>query len=284
MSVVAIADILDVVCARYGVRQQLIKSAVRTGDVIRPRQIAMYLSRRLSQRSLSQIGAALLRDHTTVLSGATRIADEMTRDHELRAEVEELEIECLAVAELRARGALAPRKPINALALAEKIVRAHDRFVIQASVEEIRALAEALLTLRAAQTESSEEEQPDAPMFRAPPPTVAAPTMPVILDAPIPLPPTLAEVVHDFLAAESVYRRSPSLNVKAARDRAITPLREHIDDSAVAALLKSYEAMVGAEFTLGERAAEERFQAAVKILSRRFSELVQAQQQEAADA
>ncbi len=156
MSVVAIADILDVVCARYGVRQEIIKSQVRTGDVTRPRQIAMYLSRRLSQRSPSQIGAALLRDRTTVLSGADRIADEIARDHEVRAEVEELEIECLAIAELRNRGALAPRRTIDAMTLARKIVRAGDRFVIQASVEEIRALAGALLASRA-EVESDDE-------------------------------------------------------------------------------------------------------------------------------
>jgi hypothetical protein len=157
---------------------------------------------------------------------------------------------------------LPQRQPIDAFLLAEKIVRAGDRFVIQASVEEIRALAEALLAQRAL----GEEEDVEA--------TRAAPTAPVTLDTPIPMPPTLVEVVHDFLGAEAAYRRSPSLNLKSARDRSITPLRMHTDEPAVSALLNAFDALIRAEYSLAERHAQERFQAAAKTLSRRFSELV----------
>lgn len=276
MSVVAIADIIDVVCARYGVRQEMIKSQVRTGDVTRPRQIAMYLSRRLSQRSLSQIGAALLRDHSTVLSGATRIADEMARDYELRAEVEELEIECLAIAELRNRGALAPRKPIDAVALARRIVRGHDRIAIQASVEEIRALAGALLASRAeveSDDELSDDESGDEDAAAAP----------VMLATPLPLPPNLSELIHDFLAAEAAYRHSPLLKAKDARERAIAALNRRADEPAVLALLKAHDALRSAEFTFAERDANARFQAAVKGLERRFSALVSEREKESVD-
>lgn len=259
---VQIADILDVVCTHYGVRPEEIKGPRRTEKLTTPRQIAMYLSARLAQRSLNQIGAALLRDHTTVLGSVRKIEALVEEDAALRATVGELEIAALAIAGLRAQGVLPLRKPIDAFLLAEKIVRSGDRFAIQVSVEETRALAEALLAQHAAQAESSEEEQPDAP------------TAPVMLDAPLPLPPTLAEVVHDFLGAEAAYRRSPSLNVKVLRDRAIAPLRVHAGETAVAALLNAYDALVRAEYSLGERDAHERFQAAVKALSRRFSELV----------
>jgi len=273
MSAVAVADILDVVCNRYGVRREMVKSPRRSQELVQPRMIAMYLSHRLSQRSLTQIGAALLRDHTTVLNGVDRIADRIKDDPALRAEVEELEIECLAVAEQRARGALAPRKPIDAFLLAEKIARSSDRFVLQTSVEEIRALAEALLASRAQDESGDDEEQTRD----------AAPTEFVMLDAPIALPPTLAELIHDFLAAEAAYRRSPSLNVKDARDRAIAPLKPHADEPTVLALLKAHDALTSAEFTLAERDANARFQAAVKGLSRRFSALVANSEQEAVD-
>ena len=241
---VQIADILDVVCSRYGVRPEEIKSPRRKTELKTPRQIAMYLSDRLAQRNLVQIGAA----------------------------VGELEIEALAIAGLRAQGVLPQRKTVDAFQLAEKIVRSGDRFAIQVSVEETRALAEALLAARAAQREDeaqealSEDEDVEAES--------AGPTVPLILDAPVPRPPTLAEIAHDFLAAEAAYRRSPSLNVKAARERAIAPLRMHAGEPAVAAMLTSYDALVRAEYSLGERDAQERFQAAVKALSRRFSELV----------
>lgn len=259
---VQIDDILDVVCTRFGVRPEEIKGPRRTEKLTTPRQIAMYLSARLAQRSLNQIGAALLRDHTTVLSSVRKIEARVEEDAALREMVGELEIEALALSSLRAQGILPQRQPIDAFQLAEKIVRAGDRFVIQASVEEIRALAEALLVQRAL----GEEEDVEA--------TLAAPTAPVTLDTPIPMPPTLVEVVHDFLGAEAAYRRSPSLNVKVLRDRAITPLRMHAGEPAVSALLTAFETLIKAEYSLAERDAQERFQAAVKALSRRFSELV----------
>jgi hypothetical protein len=266
---VQVADILDVVCSRYGVRPEEIKSPRRKAELKTPRQIAMYLSDRLAQRSLTQIGAALLRDHTTVLHGVRKIEAMLEEDAALRATVGELEIEALAIAGLRAQGVLPQRKTVDAFQLAEKIVRSGDRFAIQVSVEETRALAEALLATRAAQREDetqealSEDEEVEA--------ASAAPTAPIMPDAP---PPTLAKVAHDFLAAETAYRRSPSFNVKAARERAIAPLRMHADESAVAALLNAYDALVRAEYSLGERDAQERFQATVRALSRRFSELV----------
>lgn len=269
---VQIADILDVVCSRYGVRPEEIKSPRRKAELKTPRQIAMYLSDRLAQRNLVQIGAALLRDRTTVLHGVRKIEAMLEEDAALRATVGELEIEALAIAGLRAQGVLPQRKTVDAFQLAEKIVRSGDRFAIQVSVEETRALAEALLAQRATQEAPYEEEQPcEGDDDREP---TSAPTAPVMLDAPLPLPPTLAEIAHDFLAAEAAYRRSPSLNVKAARERAIAPLRMHAGESAIAALLNAYDALVRAEYSLGERDAQERFQAAVKALSRRFSELV----------
>lgn len=269
---VQIADILDVVCSRYGVRPEEIKSPRRKAELKTPRQIAMYLSDRLAQRNLVQIGAALLRDRTTVLHGVRKIEAMLEEDAALRATVGELEIEALAIAGLRAQGVLPQRKTVDAFQLAEKIVRSGDRFAIQVSVEETRALAEALLAQRATQEAPCDEEQPcEGDDDREP---TSAPTAPVMLDAPLRPSLTLVEIAHDFLAAEAAYRRSPSFNVKAARERAIAPLRMHAGEPAVAALLNAYDALVRAEYSLGERDAQERFQAAVKALSRRFSELV----------
>jgi len=259
---VQIADILDVVCKRFGVRPEEIKGPRRTEKLTTPRQIAMYLSARLAQRSLNQIGAALLRDHSTVVSSVRKIEALVEADAALRETIGELEIEALALSSLRTQGVLPQRQPIEAYLLAEKIVRAGDRFVIQTSVAEIRALAEALLAQRAI----SEDEDAE--------PASAAPTAPVILDAPLPLPPTLAKVVHDFLGAEAAYRRSPLLNVKVMRDRAIAPLRMHAGEPAVSALLTAFDVLLKAEYSLAERDAQKRFQDAAQTLSRRLSELV----------
>lgn len=279
---VQIADILHVVCDHFRVPPAQLKSPQRSAALLLPRHIAMYLSVKLSSRSLPQIGAAMLRDHTTILYGVRKIRATIEADAALRGTVEELEIAARAIARLRCEGVLPERPPVDPYALAEKVVRAGDRFVMGVSVEEIRALAEALLALRGEQGAPSDEEpqaqedvqqdaQENAQQTSSPPMT------------PLALPPTLAEAAHDFLSAEAVYRRSPSLNVRAARDRAIAAMRAHARDASVAALLLAYDTLVKSEYSLAERDAQARYQAAVKALSNRFSELVRETQKETVD-
>ena len=62
----------------------------RTANVVRPRQIAMYLSKVLTLRSLPEIGRRFGgRDHTTVLHAVRKIEELSARDKSL-AEVIEL--------------------------------------------------------------------------------------------------------------------------------------------------------------------------------------------------
>jgi chromosomal replication initiator protein len=61
----------------------------RTKEVVRARQIAMYLAREETDASYPQIGAAMGgRNHTTVLHGYQKIAGEVKADDSLRHEVE----------------------------------------------------------------------------------------------------------------------------------------------------------------------------------------------------
>lgn len=63
-------------------------SARRTADIARPRQIAMYLAKKLSLKSLPEIGRRLGgRDHTTILHGVRRIEDLLPHDENLRRDV-----------------------------------------------------------------------------------------------------------------------------------------------------------------------------------------------------
>ena len=67
-----------------------ILSARRTANVVRPRQIAMYLAKILTLRSLPEIGRRFGgRDHTTVLHAVRKIEELVSKDHNL-AEVIEL--------------------------------------------------------------------------------------------------------------------------------------------------------------------------------------------------
>ncbi|NLX10869.1 MAG: chromosomal replication initiator protein DnaA [Chloroflexi bacterium] len=63
----------------------------RTKAIVRARHIAMYLAREETEATLPQIGAALGgRNHSTVLHGYQKIADEVAGDDDLRREVSDI--------------------------------------------------------------------------------------------------------------------------------------------------------------------------------------------------
>lgn len=69
-----IAAILKETAAHYGVTVADIVSARRTAHVMKPRQMAMYIARITTLRSLPEIGRRIGgRDHTTILHGVRRI-------------------------------------------------------------------------------------------------------------------------------------------------------------------------------------------------------------------
>ncbi len=71
---VKIEDIQKLVAAHYNVSRADILSSRRTASVVKPRQIAMYLSKVMTLRSLPEIGRRFGgRDHTTVLHAVRKI-------------------------------------------------------------------------------------------------------------------------------------------------------------------------------------------------------------------
>ena len=87
---VKIDDIQKLVASHFNVSRADILSSRRTANVVRPRQIAMYLSKVLTLRSLPEIGRHFGgRDHTTVLHAVRKIEDLASKDQGL-AEVIEL--------------------------------------------------------------------------------------------------------------------------------------------------------------------------------------------------
>ncbi len=71
---VKIEDIQKLVASHYNVSRADILSSRRTANVVRPRQIAMYLAKTLTPRSLPEIGRRFGgRDHTTVLHAVRKI-------------------------------------------------------------------------------------------------------------------------------------------------------------------------------------------------------------------
>ncbi|MGJ3264159.1 MAG: chromosomal replication initiator protein DnaA [Salinarimonas sp.] len=86
---VKIEEIQKLVASRYNVSRSDILSERRTAAVVRPRQIAMYLSKTLTLRSLPEIGRRFGgRDHTTVLHAVRKIEKAIGEDTTLGEEVE----------------------------------------------------------------------------------------------------------------------------------------------------------------------------------------------------
>ncbi|NMB00890.1 MAG: chromosomal replication initiator protein DnaA [Firmicutes bacterium] len=88
---VTIDGIMEVVADHYSIKVAEMKSKRRTRNITFPRQIAMYLSRELTEGSLPEIGEAFGgRDHTTVIHAVEKIETELKLDPSLQSTINEL--------------------------------------------------------------------------------------------------------------------------------------------------------------------------------------------------
>lgn len=88
---VTIELIQDIVSSYYNLNVEDFKSARRTRNVAFPRQIAMYLSRKLTDTSLPKIGEEFGgRDHTTVIHAYEKISQNLKKDESLQTAISEL--------------------------------------------------------------------------------------------------------------------------------------------------------------------------------------------------
>lgn len=86
---VKIDDILRVIGRHYNVARADLLSARRARSIVRPRQVGMFLAKRLTTRSLPEIGRRFGgRDHSTVLHAIRKVQELMARDEQLAREVE----------------------------------------------------------------------------------------------------------------------------------------------------------------------------------------------------
>ena len=83
--------IQDVVAAYFNLRVEDLKSQRRTRNVAYPRQIAMYLSRKLTDMSLPKIGEEFGgRDHTTVIHAYEKISETLNNDESLEHTINDI--------------------------------------------------------------------------------------------------------------------------------------------------------------------------------------------------
>lgn len=86
--------IQEKVAGYYHISQTDLKGKKRVKQIVVPRQIAMYLSRELTDNSLPKIGAEFGgKDHTTVLHSIDKIEEMLQSDHNLQEDVQNLKME-----------------------------------------------------------------------------------------------------------------------------------------------------------------------------------------------
>ena len=86
---ISIEDIQRKVAEHYNIRVSDLHSPRRTKNIARPRQVAMYLCKILTEKSLPDIGRKFGgRDHTTIIHGVRRIESLMKEDPAIREDVE----------------------------------------------------------------------------------------------------------------------------------------------------------------------------------------------------
>lgn len=92
--VITIHDIQKVVGAHFNVKLEDFKAKKRTKTVAFPRQIAMYLSRELTDFSLPKIGEEFGgRDHTTVIHAHEKITKLLQSDAQLQKQIKEINVQ-----------------------------------------------------------------------------------------------------------------------------------------------------------------------------------------------
>jgi len=88
---ITIYDIQKIVSDYYGIKVDELKGRKRTKSVVLPRQIAMYLSREMTDLSLPKIGEEFGgKDHTTVIHAHEKIQQALLEDHAIQKVIKEV--------------------------------------------------------------------------------------------------------------------------------------------------------------------------------------------------
>lgn len=86
--IINIEEIQKKVASRYNIKIADMSSARRLRSIARPRQIAMYLSKTLTSKSLAEIGSKFgKKDHTTVMHAIKKIEELIASDSDFREEI-----------------------------------------------------------------------------------------------------------------------------------------------------------------------------------------------------
>ncbi len=85
-----VEDVQKEISKYYNVTVESLSSPKRQRHLVKARQMAMYICRKLTGISYPELGARFHRDHSTVISSCEKIENELNEDLSLRRELEEL--------------------------------------------------------------------------------------------------------------------------------------------------------------------------------------------------
>lgn len=91
-----VAEIQRRVAARYSLSVGDFISHKRSPEVIQPRQVAMYLARKVTHKSLTQIGRRFERHHSTVIEAIRTVEGLRANDREIDREIALIALDALA--------------------------------------------------------------------------------------------------------------------------------------------------------------------------------------------
>ena len=83
--------IVEAVCSHYGLDSDLLFGKSRKREISDARQVVMYLAKKMTQLSSTNIGLRLSRNHATVLHACKTIEERLSVEKELRWDLEKIE-------------------------------------------------------------------------------------------------------------------------------------------------------------------------------------------------
>ena len=87
---ITISAIQEACAKKYGVSISDIKSHDRMASLVTPRQLAMFISKKLTSKGLEEIGKAFDKRHATIINGVKSIEKRLDNEPELKINLEEI--------------------------------------------------------------------------------------------------------------------------------------------------------------------------------------------------
>lgn len=87
---ITVEEVQNCACRKFAVSISQILSPERTQSIVTPRQLAMYISRKFTTRSLPEIAKSFNKSHATIIHGVKNISKRLDVEPELRKTLEEI--------------------------------------------------------------------------------------------------------------------------------------------------------------------------------------------------